>query len=359
MKNSLRRFTFAPLLGLATAALLAGGVWYVLNSQVSWWTPTAKPPADEATIALKGQPKKSKTVLASKTTRRDTSGNSVLIEAIVAIERRAQISAEVQQQAHVGELTIIGSGDYYQQGRGEQRKIKWELRNELGGERAGLEQLVDDRFLWIDQRLPSKRTVERVDLWELRRQFKGKESEFQNIVPGQATVLSGAPNFGGLPMLLESLSRNFDFAAPRLFRYGSEEVYALHGVWKPAKLRELLRSPMTEISDETEVEIPPRMPFDVLLLLGSRDYFPFMIEYRSATDPIVAAIDTPNFLFQESQRPLMRLKLSRVSFTTPIDPDKFVFNRPSTWTDATPRYADRLRRYRDEKLAAEKAKKKG
>ncbi|MEX2170612.1 MAG: hypothetical protein WD851_14955 [Pirellulales bacterium] len=336
MRSSLRRLTIAPLLGLATAAVLAGVGWYALNRD--------KPSAE---VASSGTAPVSTTYKQlDDNPRRDVAGNAVLADAIVSLERYAHISALVQQHAHFGALEIIGEGSYHQQGRGEQRQIKWVLRTQLGDESASLVQLVDDRFLWIDKRLPTTRRVDRVDLWRLRRLTAGKE--LPPIAPGQAVFADGGlnawQNFGGLPMLLEAMSRSFDFAAPRQVQYGNEQVYALRGVWKPEKLRELLGVPQVDDNQAASIEIPQRVPLDVLVFLGSRDYFPFMIQYRGADDPSIAADAPISRTYQESDRPLMRIKLYQVSFAAPINPNEFVFTMPSgvDWFDATPRYIERL-----------------
>ena len=336
--------TIAPLLGLAAAALLAGVIWYAWNHNhqlpLANTSSTSKRPATSSgsrtTIAL-----------ASGKARRDTAGNTVLADAIVALDRRQQVSALLRQQAHLNDLQIFGKGVYRQQGRGEERQVKWELQTQVGDEPASLVQLVEDRFLWIDQRMPTERLVERVDLWRLRRLTGSGDAALQQVAPGQALAAGGWQSFGGLPMLLESLARNFDFSAPRQLQLGAEPVYALCGGWKPQRLRELLGV----AAEETSVELPPRVPHDVLVLLGSRDYFPYLIEYRGGAEE-GAQTDA----YKLADRPLMRIEFYQVSLSAPIDPNEFVFTLPAgvDWIDATPRYIDRLQRVRAEQLAAAK-----
>jgi hypothetical protein len=233
---------------------------------------------------------------------------------------------------------------YRQRGRGEERQIKWELQTQVGDERASLVQLVDDRFLWIDERMPTEHTIERVDLWRLRRLAGGDDAERVQVAPGHALAGGGWQNIGGLPMLLDSLARNFDFAGPRQLQLGTEPVYALRGQWKPQRLRELLALP----AEVTTAELPPRVPREVLVLLGSRDYFPYLIEYRAADE------EAANDAFKLNEQPLMRIELYQVSLSAPIHPSEFVFTLPTgvDWIDSTQRYIDRVHRYRKEKLAS-------
>lgn len=344
MKSSLRRLTIPPLLGLAVAALLAVLGWHALSPPTAWWGPAAATPSEESGATT---PSMRTVTLTNSSARRDTAGNTVLADAIVALDRRQQVSALLRQQAHLNDLQIFGKGVYRQQGRGEERQVKWELQTQVGDEPASLVQLVDDRFLWIDQRMPTERVVERVDLWRLRRLTGSGDAALQQVAPGQALAASGWQSFGGLPMLLESLARNFDFSAPRQLQLGTEPVYALRGVWKTQRLRELLGV----AAEEASVELPPRVPHDLLVLLGSRDYFPYLIEYRSAGEE-GAQTDA----YKLNEQPLMRIEFYQVSLSAPIDPNEFVFTLPTDvdWIDATPRYIDRVQRFRTEQLAAAK-----
>jgi hypothetical protein len=249
----------------------------------------------------------------------------------------------LRQRAHINGLAIIGQGIYRQQGRGEERHVKWELQTSVGDERASLVQLVDDRFLWIDERMPSERSVERVDLWQLRRMTGGSDAALQHVAPGHALAGGGWQNLGGLQMMLESLARNFDFAGPRQLQLGSEPVYALRGQWKSQRLRELLALP----PEATSAALPPQVPRDVLVLIGSRDYFPYLVEYRAAGESAI------NDAYKLSEHPLMRIELYQVNLSSPIDAGEFTFTLPSDvdWIDATQRYIDRINHYRAQHVA--------
>lgn len=341
MKSSLRRLTIIPLLGLATAAMLALG-WHALSL------------TSERNQAA--QTTRIEDVLAAPSARRNWGGNEILADAIVSLERRSQVTAQVRQQSFVNDLQVFGQGAYRQQGRGEQRRVKWELQTQVGDERASLVQLVDDHYLWTDQRFSSKRIVERVDLWQLRRQFKNIDDDFRNVAPGQAGAFAGGHSFGGLSMLLESLARNFNFATPRQLQLGSEPVIALRGNWKPHRLRELLE--LSEKESPTEFVMPSRIPVEVLVLIGSRDYFPYLIEYRNASDPVAIIGDSTNEVDKLSERPLVRIEFYQVNLSEKIDASEFVFMLPSDTaaTDVTQRYADRIRRRQAEQVAAKNPK---
>src|SRR6266513_2122355 len=94
------------------------------------------------------------------------SGDDLLARATSLLERRASIAARLRHQVAVGGQALYGIGSYWQQGSGEELKVRLELQ--IAGQDAKLLQVSNSRFLWIDRHLPTGRTVTRFDLRQLR-----------------------------------------------------------------------------------------------------------------------------------------------------------------------------------------------
>src|SRR6478672_13090419 len=100
-------------------------------------------------------------VAADSATRSPTEEDLVR-RAASQLERRASITARLRHQVTVGGELVYGVGSYWQQGSGEELKVRLELQ--LAGEDSQLLQVCNSRFFWIDRHLPTGRVVTRFDL---------------------------------------------------------------------------------------------------------------------------------------------------------------------------------------------------
>ena len=292
----------------------------------------------------------------------DPAGDEQLLLAIARLEQRGSVTARIRQRASVGKLPFYGTGTYRQQGRGTRRHVRWLLQSQRDGVHATLLQVSDGRFLWVDRNLATGRDIERVDLWQLRRQASSTASATQ---PDEPESVGSAPftpqlttSYGGLPMLLESLRENFEFTAPRSFRLGDDPVVGMVGRWRPESLSAIL-------TDTSQIEgsgltagvlrdqlaeyfatrrLPAHMPHHVLLLFGQEDLFPYLIDYRYSDDPLADSSLAPAELFQLSSQPLSRLEFFDVSFDQTIDSGEFIYEPPPEpeWLDGTSRYVQQM-----------------
>ena len=291
-------------------------------------------------------------------------GNQLLLQAAARLERRQSVSARLAHRISLEGSQLSGRGIYLQQGSGEDVRIRLELH--VAGQDASLLQVSNSRFVWFDRRLPTGRTVTRIDLRQLRSDPVLSESNVADARPGTASWSGVRPDlvsqFGGLPRLLATLSENFDLLPPQAMRLVSANAspeasvpyFAVVGHWKPEKLALLLGDPA--FGDESvnrldDAAIPSRVPLEALLLFGQSDLFPYRVEYRRPETPLNRNAGTP-IPFQLSSNPIVVLEFSNVVFDAPIAASEFDYTpRDVNWVDQTAAVLEKLRRARQANVA--------
>ncbi|QDT00564.1 hypothetical protein [Adhaeretor mobilis] len=248
-------------------------------------------------------------------------GNRFVAETLETIERSINIVAKVRQRVHLGSSELTGTGQYWQQGAGNQRRTRWSLQTLVSGEQGSLLQVFDSQHLWTDLHLPSKHEVTKIDLHELRRLLAAKAANnrqapnTQGRGPSDARVARPTQQLllahrGGLTQLLDELVQRFDFDEPRPMWWEDRSVFALIGHWKPDQVEKLW--PNYKPGDEW----PEALPHHVLLMVGQTNLFPYLIEYRRGAD---AALSQGEVVFEPADEPLTRYELFDVQFAQAID----------------------------------------
>ena len=164
-------------------------------------------------------------------------GQRLVEQALATLNRRINVRANVRQETVVGGRRIQGTGAYWQQGAGDQRRTRWEVATQISDEKASFLQVFDSNELWNDRQLPSSRDVSRVHLVRLRRELSTSDF-FPAPGPdavGRCAVLAG----GGLAALLAELVENFHFDDPTRGEISRQPALAVIGVWKPAALHQI------------------------------------------------------------------------------------------------------------------------
>jgi hypothetical protein len=308
---------------------------------------------------------------------RAPSGDDLLKRAASQLERRASVTTRLRHQVAVDGQQLFGVGSYWQQGSGEELKVRLELQ--IAGQDAQLLQVSNSRFFWVDRRLPNGRTVTRFDLRQLRADPSISPPDLDKLDPGKANWSSIQPlllaHSGGLPSLLASLSESFNFLPPQTMRLAMDPpvsaqatnvpVYAIVGQWKPEKLAALIakvEEPGKENAPTKKakpVKIPERIPQEVLLLVGQADLFPYRIEYRQLETPIPNSPPSSGegpgegvIPYQLSAHPLVVLELSDVVFDAPIPVGQFDYTPgDADWVDQTASLLERIRKQRQAQVA--------
>ncbi len=304
----------------------------------------------------------------------ERTGDRLLMQATSQLDRRASISARLRYQTSLGREEQYGVGTYWQQGSGDELKIRLELQ--IAGQDAKLLQVSDSRFLWIDRRLPTGRIVTRYDLRQLRTDPALAPPDLDKLDPGKANWSAVQPlltaHSGGLPSLLAALGDNFSFLPPQAMRLAIEPsvatqpsnipVFAVVGHWKPQKLAPLLvkaDDPTTDAKTPKKSKtpkapsIPDRLPQEVLLLVGQADLFPYRIEYRRLETPAATNAEGPSIPYQLSVHPLVVVELSDVTFDSPVAAGQFDYTPgDAIWVDQTAGLLERLRHERQAQVAS-------
>lgn len=341
MKSSLRLLT--------SAVIVAGGAAsaYLVSEPAikRWKAATPKPSATPAATDSQPPADLLAPIMASNITV-DEAGDQQLLKAIARLEQRESVTARIRQEAHAGPAPFYGAGSYRQQGRGIRRHVRWLLESQRDGVHATLLQVSDGESLWTDRRLATGRQIEWVNLWQVRRQARTAALAPTGSTNDEPASAPFSPHFasshGGLPSLLESLRDHFVFSEPRAFRFGQQQVIGLVGRWRPEALS-LIVGDLSDLDDNQLTpaalreklgeylaghSLPAHMPHHVLLLLGHSDQFPYLIDYRGASDPLSQPGVAQADLYQLSRAPLSRLELDDVVFNEPINSGEFIYSPP-------------------------------
>jgi hypothetical protein len=294
--------------------------------------PTSGPAADDAAA-----------VPATPADRGSHDGAPLLDDVLSVMERRPLVVANLRQRVQIGEHELSGTGCYYQQGAGIQRRTRWQMQTLVAGETANLLQVFDGRFLWTDQHLPASRRVTRIDMVRLRRELNARGAADEEGEAGSVVDRGCAEFRGGLVQLLRELADRFDFTAEPATGSLATPCYALVGRWKPQELGGLW-SPLPDAERAPEAW-PTHLPHHVVLEVGREDLFPYRLEYRGAADAALAGLPGGG----QASTPLARYEWFDVQFIATIEPEQFSYTAGEIdWVDRTD---DALRRILEQRAA--------
>lgn len=353
MKNKLPSFTKA-----ITLIVLGAALYYLVPVTLRMLRETPPPTA-------LGPPLEEVTVEGATP---DNAGDYLLTKCLIALERRNSVKAQIVQTGSVAGQTMESIGEYQHRGRGASRQFRLLLQGRIGSSAARYWQVSDGRFLWTDlswdgpgqaaSQSPARQNVSRIDLRRLRSEMSPRDTNLTGVQPGQAAAanidLGLSAGLGGLPMLLESLQTTFHFGQPRQMSLRGQPVHAMIGRLKTELRDELVPKPA---ADGPRSPLPDRVPRHVLLAVGAKDLFPYLIEYRSGSDPLTARGLTDDVRLRESRQPLMRIEYRDLRFEVELADADFQYpdRDADGWHDATAERLAMLRRRREVKMAAAQA----
>lgn len=341
MKNKL------PALTAVVLVAVAGAVGYF--SFTARKVPADIPPTATAAAAATTPP------------AAPTAGDQLVVQARLQLERRLSVTARIRYQAMIERRALAGFGGYWQQGRGDDMHMRFELR--INHDNTSLLQVSNGRFIWTDQQVPAGRTITRLDLRKVRSETSRPEDELTDLVTGSIRPAPAEPELslrtGGLPTLLKVLGDCFAFSPHQSMRWTPAQpleglpatlpVYAVVGRWKP----EVLALFVPE--GQGPEALPDRLPQEVLLLFGQSDLFPYRIEFRRSRPKSASPADSPLAAYTLTSDPLMLLELSAVSFDSQVPAGQFDYSAgDANWIDRTSEYIDALKKQREQRLALKK-----
>lgn len=273
------------LLGLVLPAVLAGA--HVLLAQPPPSMPPSTPPAP-----------------ASGPHAEDS--RRLLAEARGQLALHRSVEAKIRHRVSIFGRQMHGAGGYWQQGVGDQLRLRMELKLRHDEQISSLLQIADGRHLWIRRDLAGVVTLSRIDIGKVRRAAGPRWQ------PDWRGMLSG-----GLPRLLDAIDSRYEFAAPQAAELGGEKVWRLRG-------------------SEPKGEAPPPAdhPQYVELMIGRG---PVKFPYRIAFLGRVESEEGPRLT------PLVTMELYEVRLGRPLPAEQFQFPLSDlNPTDRTAEFIDRL-----------------
>jgi hypothetical protein len=328
----LRRFSRK----LAVAAIaVVGGYWAARVVTPLVMPEPENPAASSVTpVASTGVHAKSD----SKPGAASGAGDALILDVLQRLDRYPYVAAKVRQSMRVGRERFTGEGAYWQQGQGNLRKSRWELKTLLGDDEAFVAQVFDGDYVWTDRRVPGQRSVSRINISTVRRELAANAP--QMLSPGQGRgpdelnpeVLAR----GGVSQLMADLRRNFAFDEEQTLRRGERTVRAVLGRWR---------------ADELEREWPglsaggdgwpEQLPHHVLLYIDNDNFFPYLVEYRGGDQASLAQSEAACF---PAQDPLASFEFIDVQFAHSFQAELFQFTPTgSDWRDETASVIERLK----------------
>ena len=268
----------------------------------------------------------------------------LLAQSLAQLASYDSVSAKISQRIDLGGHELIGDGLYLQSVSGRDLLLRLELKVQVGDQLCSSLQVSDGRDLWIEEQRGTERTVKRIDVREVATALRKVNPRLEDLGGGRMPL-------GGLPEWLHALTVNFQFV------YGGESelegvpVSTLVGTWRKDRLLVMLPKQQEQIEAGQAADLsqmPAHVPHQVVLLLGSDDYFPYLIDYCRYQPATVTSAPQP--------RSILRVQIYEVRIGAPIDLRQFVYQPGQVdVSDATQPIAKSIGRRGARQAAAMKA----
>ncbi|REK15806.1 MAG: hypothetical protein DWQ37_08285 [Planctomycetota bacterium] len=279
--------------------------------------------------AVRAQPAAAQSAPGAQGANASVPGGDALIEQVVrSVAAAPSISAKLRHRVELLDRTLLGTGVYLQQGRGDERKFRLEMELRTVLFATQVQHVCDGSRLWTLEELDGNRDLGTVDLVRLRR---GQPSS-KGQPPSPTMWLS----LGGLPRLLVHLQEAFVFDKVVESNLDDLCVLSVEGKWTRGKLAAWLPDQRQAIEKGEQPNLgplTPNVPHRVVLHVGCDDRFPYRIEYWGPADGQGGA-----------EKLMVVLELYEVQIDAPVDPAQFVFQPPEGVTprDRTDEYMRRF-----------------
>jgi hypothetical protein len=260
-----------------------------------------------------------------------------------AADQLKSVQARIRYRTNMFGVQNVGTGVYLQQGSGEQRQFRLELKTAIGQPGAGqklliFQQVCDGKFLWqyrdsFDNspdngpnankqadNSPDRPTISRVDLTKVRQTLQDSEQRPNLAAINNLTI-------GGLPKLVDGLQQAFRFNRVEAGQLENFPVWLAVGVWRPKALEPLSQELAQQAAADRPLNLkllPPQLPEQVWMYVGQDDLFPYRIEFRRRADGQGRGGNDPS-----DMRVVVTVEFYEVRLNTPISPREFEY-QPSS-----------------------------
>ncbi len=200
-------------------------------------------------------------------------GDQLVAQAAHQLLTGPRVHAAARFQVDLLGQRIAAPGHYWQEGGGGGRS-RLEFSHVSEASRLNVLQVSDGRYFYWYRKLNSDSRLEYVDLRQVQK---------LGTAPGE--FLAGAKAWdivGGLPSMLEHLSRAFTFDPPHSANLDGIPVILIRGRWKQKALVRLLEGqvdPQQLSGADWWRHLPAHIPHTVELTLGADEQFP-LFPYR-------------------------------------------------------------------------------
>jgi hypothetical protein len=259
--------------------------------------------------------------------------NLLVASAVTAAAAQPAVAAKIRQRISLYGQQLVGTGAYWQQGKGDARRYRLELKVQVADGLTSVEQVCTGSMLWLHEDLHDHSSLTWIDMLRVREALNRQSAA--RATPAFALELP----IGGLPNLLENLQAAFQFGNVEEKKLDQLSVYRLEGQWKPAALGELLADQRDKLLAGQAADwkkVSEAIPQRIVLTLGQDDLFPYRIEYlreqpgKKGTPPVMQV--------------MLVVELFEVQLAVPVDPRRFVYepaNRARA-SDGTAAYLKKL-----------------
>ncbi len=276
----------------------------------------------------------------------DSAGNRTLAAAARSVQAESALSADMRCRIDAFGHELAGQGSYQQLGKGPEKLLKLELKVQVADQAVTRQEICGPTYYYIRRQSPlAPVSLGRVNLRQLRLALARAPAAIATN-PTDVWIL-----LGGLPKLLESLHRDFEFSDPRpdelqfAIADGGQvqrlPVVVLRGHWKTDRLTELRRTEKGTSKDRAE-----QLPDEVEIVLSREDQtpplFPYRVTYltKSGQPGQGGAGDREG---EGSPKPLLTLELFNVHRKGNLDPRDFDYQPgEQEVADLTQSYLQRL-----------------
>ena len=211
----------------------------------------------------------------------EVSAEKLLRSAVQAIASESNLQASVRHKINLFDQQLVGTGHYSQFGEGPIKRLRLELKTQVGKTTTSITQVCDGRHLWLRENFPDSIQLSRIDVRQVRTRLEQLRRTNQTDPATQAIIphLDWGANIamGGLPRVLAAVEDSFNFSVVRRATFEDVPVWVILGQWKP-EVRDKIQSRFRV----RRGNLMTHMPNAVRIVLGRDEqfqYFPREIQY--------------------------------------------------------------------------------